>query len=302
VAAAAQVLLLFAAACLAAVSLPTWPSTEPAGEGAGRSQYRCKLSDGSLQMADRNLAREFPLAVSSCRRTSGGPLSAVSPAVPDAGGAGQFRCTLTDGSLQMADRDLAPQFPLAVRVCRPLSSGSLRAVMVRSVDTPVTSLAVVPKDATATLPPDDESPMNSGTPGAGTVAQRQPVASLIRAAAVKQGLDPDMVSALVYVESRYNVGARSPKGAIGLMQIMPATGARYGVASPQALLDPRVNIDVGTRYLRDLSRMFPGRNDLVLAAYNAGEGAVRKCGNRVPPYKETQAYVLQIMTLWGKDA
>jgi soluble lytic murein transglycosylase-like protein len=86
---------------------------------------------------------------------------------------------------------------------------------------------------------------------------------------------------------------------MGLMQIIPATAARYGVTSRLALLDPEVNVDVGTRYLRDLQKMFPGRIDLMLASYNAGEGAVARHGNRIPPYPETQSYVRQIMALAG---
>lgn len=121
---------------------------------------------------------------------------------------------------------------------------------------------------------------------------------MVLQASRRHGLDPHLVSALVHVESAFKPLARSPKGALGLMQIMPATGARYGVASGSDLLDPATNIDVGTRYLRDLTRMFDGRIDLVLAAYNAGEGAVRRYGNRIPPYRETENYVSRIRQLY----
>ena len=76
------------------------------------------------------------------------------------------------------------------------------------------------------------------------------------------------------------------------------TGARYGIESDRDLLDPAVDIDIGTRYLRDRHEMFDGRIDLMLAAYNAGEGAVRRYGNRIPPYPETQEYVQKIMGLY----
>jgi soluble lytic murein transglycosylase-like protein len=85
-------------------------------------------------------------------------------------------------------------------------------------------------------------------------------------------------------------------GAQGLMQLMPGTAARYGVTNPY---DPAQNIQAGTRYLRDLLRLFNGRVDLALAGYNAGEGAVMKYGNKVPPYRETQNYVRTIGTRYG---
>jgi soluble lytic murein transglycosylase-like protein len=101
----------------------------------------------------------------------------------------------------------------------------------------------------------------------------------------------------MYVESRFREDARSPKGALGLMQVMPATGARYGAGTPAELMDPRTNIDVGVRHLRELMDRFPGRLDLALAAYNAGEDAVLRHGWRLPPYAETQRYVEQVIAL-----
>ncbi|MFM2400168.1 MAG: hypothetical protein RL341_2325 [Pseudomonadota bacterium] len=114
-------------------------------------------------------------------------------------------------------------------------------------------------------------------------------------AAKKYGLDPYYLHALIRAESGFNKDAVSPKGAMGLMQIMPATGKRYGVVSPQQeLRDPNINIEVGARYLSDLRRMFRDDWYLITAAYNAGEGAVMKYGNRIPPYPETQNYVRQV--------
>ena len=92
-------------------------------------------------------------------------------------------------------------------------------------------------------------------------------------------------------ESHFNVHAVSPKNARGLMQLMPGTAARFGV---RRVHDPAQNISGGTRYLRELLNRFKNRVDLVLASYNAGEGAVAKFGNRVPPYKETRNYVKKI--------
>jgi soluble lytic murein transglycosylase-like protein len=112
--------------------------------------------------------------------------------------------------------------------------------------------------------------------------------SLIRWNAVRYGVDAYLIYCVIHQESRFSSTALSVKGAQGLMQLMPGTAARYGVMNAN---DPAQNIMGGTRYLKDLLRLFSGRIDLVLAAYNAGEGAVIKYGQTVPPYKETQDYV-----------
>lgn len=125
------------------------------------------------------------------------------------------------------------------------------------------------------------------------------LAPLVQSASRRHQLDPTLVAALMYVESRYRPDARSPKGALGLMQLMPATAARYGVRSAADLLDPRTNIDVGVRHLRTLHDRYDGRLALMLAAYNAGEGAVERYGQRVPPFAETEDYVRRITALVG---
>jgi len=114
---------------------------------------------------------------------------------------------------------------------------------------------------------------------------------LIRQNGYKYNVDPYLIFLVMEQESHFNTYAVSPKGARGLMQLMPGTGARYGVRRPH---DPAQNISGGTRYLRELLNRFNNRVDLVLASYNAGEGAVAKFGNKVPPYKETRNYVKKI--------
>jgi soluble lytic murein transglycosylase-like protein len=109
-----------------------------------------------------------------------------------------------------------------------------------------------------------------------------------------QSLDPKLVRAMIQVESGYNHRARSQKGAMGLMQLMPATASLYSVENPY---DPDENVRGGTRYLRYLVDRFPGRLDLAVAAYNAGPGAVERYGG-VPPYRETKDYVRRVMALY----
>jgi soluble lytic murein transglycosylase-like protein len=121
--------------------------------------------------------------------------------------------------------------------------------------------------------------------------------SLIRYYGNQQGVDPYLIFCLMSQESKFTSGATSPKGAQGLMQLMPGTAARYGVTNPY---DVAQSIAGGTRYLKDLLKMFNGRIDLALAGYNAGEGAVIKYGYNIPPYDETRNYVKLIIKRYGR--
>lgn len=132
------------------------------------------------------------------------------------------------------------------------------------------------------------------------------VRQILRAASNEHDIDYELLQALIAAESGFNSTAVSPKGAIGLMQLMPDTARRYGVHSDRhgalehKLTDPKTNIRAGTRYLRDLINMFPGQLELALASYNAGEGAVMRAGNKIPNYKETQNYVKNVLGMyWG---
>ena len=122
-----------------------------------------------------------------------------------------------------------------------------------------------------------------------------PLIGIIRAAAQRHNVPHELVSAVIRVESGFNVRAVSPKGARGLMQLMPQTANILGVRDS---FDPSDNIDGGVRHLRGLLDQYGNNLPLVLAAYNAGEGAVKRHGG-VPPYAETQAYVEKIMSILG---
>jgi soluble lytic murein transglycosylase-like protein len=127
----------------------------------------------------------------------------------------------------------------------------------------------------------------------------------LREAAKRHAIDYELLQALIATESGFDAQAVSPKGARGLMQLMPATAQRYGVQADKRgsiekkLFDPRINIAAGARYLRDLIEMFPGDIELALAAYNAGEGAVQRAGNKIPNYRETQNYVKTVLQLYA---
>lgn len=119
---------------------------------------------------------------------------------------------------------------------------------------------------------------------------------LIDSTALRYQLEPALLHALITVESGYHASATSPKGAQGLMQLMPDTAARFGV-SGDAVSEPRRNLDAGARYLRFLLDLFNHQLDLTLAAYNAGEGVVQRLG-KIPPYEETEQYVKAVRTLY----
>lgn len=115
------------------------------------------------------------------------------------------------------------------------------------------------------------------------------LSQIIEKEAQKKGLDPDLVKAIIKAESNFNPKAVSPKGAQGLMQLMPSTAEDLGIKDP---FDPIQNIKGGTSYLKELSRIFRNR-DHIIAAYNAGPATVKKYGG-IPPYSETQTYVRKV--------
>lgn len=145
--------------------------------------------------------------------------------------------------------------------------------------------------------PDQEKPAASGsdqTIDIDSVLQTTPYGEIISAVSEANGVNPLLVRALIQVESGYKPRARSRKGAMGLMQLMPSTAKEYKVRNP---FDPKSNIEAGIKHLKSLIDRF-GSLDVSLAAYNAGVGAVEK-HNGVPPYRETRNYVSRILSLAG---
>jgi soluble lytic murein transglycosylase-like protein len=119
--------------------------------------------------------------------------------------------------------------------------------------------------------------------------------SIIETAAHSASLEPDLLRAVIVVESGFNSRAVSKRGAVGLMQLMPATATRFGVSNP---FDPRENVHAGARYLKFLMDRFGQDLKLALAAYNAGEQAVDRNGRQIPPFTETMAYVPRVLKIY----
>jgi soluble lytic murein transglycosylase-like protein len=127
---------------------------------------------------------------------------------------------------------------------------------------------------------------------------KAPFAEQIYEVAVRHAINPHLVAALVHVESAFNPRAVSRKGACGLMQLLPETARRFGLKKKKEIFDPVKNLEAGVRYLKWLTKRFNGDVQRVLAAYNAGEGAVDRFGG-IPPYRETQQYVRKIFGILG---
>ncbi|WP_161974802.1 lytic transglycosylase domain-containing protein [Piscinibacter terrae] len=152
------------------------------------------------------------------------------------------------------------------------------------------SRVVLPPLAAISLPTSTATRRN-GSAGARAIALSPDIDEVAR----RHDIDPLLLHAIAHVESRHNTAARSHAGAQGVMQVMPATAQRFGVDGTRALYEPRTNLEVSAAYLKSLQERFGNNLTLVLAAYNAGEGAVEKHGRQVPPYAETRSYVRQVL-------
>lgn len=163
------------------------------------------------------------------------------------------------------------------------------------------------KDLVSKIEPDEVPYIDPDAPKAGELASSGPTAEqdgslldgpyteIISSVSEAEGVNPMLVRALIQVESGYRPTARSRKGAMGLMQLMPSTAREYNVRNP---FEPKANIEAGIKHLKTLIDRFGSSVELALAAYNAGPGAVEKF-NGVPPYRETRNYVTRILSLAG---
>jgi len=119
---------------------------------------------------------------------------------------------------------------------------------------------------------------------------------LIQDISMKHGVDSSLIHSIIRAESNYNPSAISQKGAVGLMQLMPETAKQYGVRN---VFDPKENVEGGVKYIKDLIRLYNAKTDLVLAAYNAGQEAVKKYSG-IPPYDETRNYIERVRSSYDK--
>ncbi|WCM87878.1 lytic transglycosylase domain-containing protein [Acidovorax sp. NCPPB 3576] len=193
--------------------------------------------------------------------------------------------------------DIAKRYPAIVGQCRAVELPDPPADPV-DTDEPVANAAAVASIRVIRAPRAQGAAPSGAVWPTAMVTPRWRHESLwpvIESAATRHSIDPHLVQAVIEVESAYAPNARSPKGALGLMQLMPATAARFGAPSSADLFTPAVNVETGVRYLRFLADKFSGQTELVLAAYNAGEGAVVRHGYKIPPFRETQDYVRKVL-------
>jgi soluble lytic murein transglycosylase-like protein len=191
---------------------------------------------------------------------------------------------------------VAAASPQAQIYCSGESAASGAVVLSNhaSMETPHLLVAAEPVPVVASVP----LPPAAAAAARPLKPDRQQIQTLVDRFAAELKVSPRLLNAVIRVESNFDAHAVSPKGAIGLMQLMPGTASRFGAADPYSASE---NIRAGASYLKWLDGLFQGNLELVLAAYNAGEQAVIKAGRRIPPIAETRAYVPKVLALFRRN-
>ncbi|HSW23642.1 MAG TPA: lytic transglycosylase domain-containing protein [Burkholderiaceae bacterium] len=215
------------------------------------------------------------------------------------------------GPLGEKATDSLERFSMISAQCAPLASVPMtvhRAAQLDLYERPGLAVTIAPPAAAsapavnAAVPPLVAPPLNvPATPPSRDQLRVMSLAPALMDAARESEIDPLLLHAIAHIESRHNPRAVSKAGARGVMQVMPATGKRFGVHNPeQGLFDAATNLRASAAYLRTLRTRYGDDLRLMLAAYNAGEGAVAKYGGTVPPYPETQAYVRDVLAVYRR--
>jgi len=268
----------------------------------GRQLSRVAFEETPAIETELSLVDTHPSASPSCEEKAGGPHGRI---VPPSGTAalGRSRKHVLEftrfADILFWNKCVQECFKLATLVVVAAAVSSA-AVMASSVQKPTSVVRVDPRTGRLVrkivVPvPSASTPAVLSKPAA-TPASPQ-LQEVVEQTAKRYELDPLLVHSVIQVESNYNQFALSSKGAQGLMQLIPSTARRFGVSNPW---DVQQNVEGGVRYLKYLAGLFPNDLQLTIAAYNAGEAAVMKHGNTVPPYRETLDYVNKVGARYGK--
>jgi len=223
-------------------------------------------------------------------------------------GAASLHAEPCSGALGEKATDALERYSMISAQCASLATPMTvhRAAQLDLYDKPVVAVTIAPAAAAsapavnAPVPPLMAPPIDTSAPSRDQLRVMSLAPALLDAARENQ-IDPLLLHAIAHVESRHNPSAVSKAGARGVMQMMPATGKRFGVNNPeQGLFDASTNLRASAAYLRTLRTRYGDDLRLMLAAYNAGEGAVEKAGGNVPPYPETQAYVRDVLAVYRR--
>jgi hypothetical protein len=273
----------------------------------------CKTADGTLFFASKVVANTFFLALQACdlkvvngstekTRRGAGEIIGETISILSSISINDIATNVGHEAQQLSLYDTVGASKLISEAPFPRQSLIFESKVSESELTELEISASLPSRIQASIVRRKNSSLAVGNRVAGNTVpenispQARYFAAKMHSVAEDYDIDPLLLHAIAHVESRHNPDAISPAGALGLMQVMPATARRFGVNDPERELhDPLVNLKASSAYLKTLQGLFGNDLPLVLAAYNAGEGAVIKYDRQIPPYRETQAYVRDVM-------